>query len=86
MGTIAIRPVTAAIGAEIEGADVAGALSDQTVAEIRRALLEHLVVFFRGQPDSIAFCDNRCVQHYAVADYSERRVMHRVTIDGPPAG
>jgi alpha-ketoglutarate-dependent taurine dioxygenase len=26
------------------------------------------------------------VQHYAVADYSERRVMHRVTIDGPPAG
>lgn len=86
MGTIAIGPVTAAIGAEIEGVDLAAALSDQTVAEIRRALLEHLVVFFRSQPDSIAFCDNRCVQHYAVADYSERRVMHRVTIDGPPAG
>jgi alpha-ketoglutarate-dependent taurine dioxygenase len=25
------------------------------------------------------------VQHYAVADYTERRVMRRVTIAGPPA-
>ena len=40
---------------------------------------------FHWEPDSIAFWDNRCVQHYAVADYDERRVMHRVTVDGPPA-
>ena len=39
---------------------------------------------FHWEPDSIAFWDNRCVQHYAVADYLERRVMRRVTIDGPP--
>ena len=38
---------------------------------------------FHWAPDSVAFWDNRCVQHYAVADYDERRVMHRVTVDGP---
>jgi taurine dioxygenase len=37
---------------------------------------------FHWQPDSIAFWDNRWVQHYGVADYSERRVMQRVTIEG----
>jgi taurine dioxygenase len=37
---------------------------------------------FRWEPNSIAFWDNRCVQHCGVPDYSERRVMHRVTIEG----
>lgn len=35
---------------------------------------------FRWRENSIAFWDNRCLQHFAVPDYSERRVMHRVTI------
>ncbi len=37
---------------------------------------------FHWEPNSIAFWDNRSAQHLAVADYHERRVMHRVTIQG----
>ena len=53
-----VRPLTALIGAEVTGADLAG-VDDQTVALLRLALLEHKVLFFRGQslsPDSqVAF-------------------------------
>ena len=37
---------------------------------------------FRWDTNSIAFWDNRSVQHYGVPDYNERRVMHRVTLAG----
>jgi taurine dioxygenase len=40
---------------------------------------------FQWAPGSIAFWDNRAVWHYAVNDYQgERRLMHRITIEGEP--
>ena len=44
-----VRPVTGRIGAEITGVDLASDLDDVTVKSVRAALLEHRVVFFRGQ-------------------------------------
>jgi taurine dioxygenase len=46
---ITVAPIAGAIGAEISGVDLSTELSDDTVAAIRRALLDHLVVFFRDQ-------------------------------------
>jgi len=46
---IFVRPVAGALGAEIEGVDLAQALPAAVVAEIRHAFLEHLVVFFHNQ-------------------------------------
>lgn len=40
-------------------------------------------VRFSWREGSLAIWDNRCTQHYAVADYyPQRRVMHRVTVAG----
>jgi taurine dioxygenase len=47
--SIRVEPVAGALGAEISGVDLSRDLSDETVAAIRRAWLEHLVVFFRDQ-------------------------------------
>jgi taurine dioxygenase len=43
------RPIAGALGAEIAGVDLDGELSDNMVAAIRQALLDHLVIFFREQ-------------------------------------
>jgi taurine dioxygenase len=48
MGTIEVRPVAGALGAEIFGVDLRD-LAPDTIAAIRKAWLDHLVVFFRDQ-------------------------------------
>lgn len=45
---ITVEPCGVALGAEVSGIDLA-LLDDASFAEIRRALTEHLVLFFRGQ-------------------------------------
>lgn len=46
---ITATPIAGALGAEIGGADIAGGLDNKTIAVIRQALLDHLVIFFRDQ-------------------------------------
>lgn len=44
-----VRRIAGALGAEISGVDLAADLADEVVAQIRQALVEHQVIFFRGQ-------------------------------------
>jgi len=46
---IVVQPVAGALGAEISGVDLATPLDAETAAAIRRAWLDHLVIFFRDQ-------------------------------------
>ena len=44
-----VVPLSPTVGAEIRGVDLATPCSDQTIADIRRALGEFGVIFFRNQ-------------------------------------
>jgi taurine dioxygenase len=46
---IEVRPISGSIGAEIFNVDVSQELEAATIGDIRRALLEHCVIFFRDQ-------------------------------------
>jgi len=48
-GQLDIRPLSGSIGAELFGVDISQPLDEAMVAEIRQALLDHLVIFFREQ-------------------------------------
>jgi taurine dioxygenase len=44
-----ITPLSPALGAEIGGVDLSQDISDGVIKDIRQALLDHLVIFFRDQ-------------------------------------
>lgn len=44
-----LAPVTGVLGAEVRGIDLSVPLGDEVVAELRAALVEHHVLFFRDQ-------------------------------------
>ncbi|MHB8530265.1 MAG: TauD/TfdA dioxygenase family protein [Caulobacteraceae bacterium] len=46
---VEIRPLTARIGAEIGGVDLSGSIGEGQLEELKRALAEHQVIFFRDQ-------------------------------------
>ena len=46
---IDVYPVSGALGAEITGVDISLPLDAEVVSEIRKALLNHLVIFFQNQ-------------------------------------
>ncbi|GAA4385388.1 TauD/TfdA dioxygenase family protein [Tsukamurella soli] len=45
-----VRPVSATLGAEVRGIELGAELPDDVIDEIRRALFEYKVLFFRDQP------------------------------------
>ena len=66
---------------------------DQVPRRESEALLPYLCDTFRDPelqcryrwgPGDVAVWDNRAVQHYAVPDYDEARIMHRVVLAGEP--
>lgn len=44
-----VKPISGALGAEIGGVDLSRPLEARTLAQIRQALLDHAVIFFRDQ-------------------------------------
>jgi taurine dioxygenase len=49
MDRLEARRLSGALGAEIDGVDLAAPLDEATVKGLRQALLEHIVIFFRDQ-------------------------------------
>src|SRR5437667_211163 len=92
MTSIAVHPVAGALGAEISGVDLARDLSDEIVTAIRRAWLEHLVIFFRDQDLSpkqfldFARCFGTPIEYPFVKGLEEYVAAHPVVRVHPETG
>ncbi len=75
--TLAVSPLTPAIGAEISGVALGEEQDDATIAEIRAALLTYKVIFFRDQFITPA-------QHIAFARRFGALEIHPATPKGQP--
>ena len=64
-----VKPIAAALGAELHGVDLCQNLSSEVYAEIRRLLIKHQVIFFRDQDISSA-------QHKDLAYYFGNLVLY----------
>lgn len=90
-----VLPSSGALGAEIHGVDLAQPLSDETIQQIHRALLDHYVLFFReqriGEEDQVRFTSyfGTPVEH--VREQPNRRIkeiffISNIMENGKPIG
>jgi taurine dioxygenase len=77
--TIDVRPLSAAVGAEIHGVDLRRPLEERTYRDIRNALNEHGVIFFRDQ-------DITPAQQLAFAARFGKPLVDTVSAGGHPDG
>lgn len=79
-----VTPTGAALGAEIRGLDLSRPLSRETVEAVRQALLDHCVVFFRGQDlseeDQVRFTNYFGKAEVHVRDMPDRPVKEILII------
>ena len=79
--TVSVRPTGTALGADIEGIDLAQELSAATVDAIKQAWSDHLVLRFRGQ----RLDDDQLMQfsaHFGELDWAPVIAASRVKVPG----
>lgn len=101
MATVTVTPTGAALGAEVMGVDLSKPLSEVEKEQVRRAFLDHKVLFFRGQtltdPQLLDFSsifgevlyDPRPVDYHRELDTDYPGlidVVSNVEIEGKPIG
>jgi len=95
MDDMKIVPTGGALGAEIQGVDLSQALNDVTVAQVRQALLDYCVIYFRNQTlndvDQIRFTNyfGKAVEHVRKQrerEYKEIFLISNVKENGEEIG